>query len=287
MNNNENDSFEIKADELWQKADRILSVIKNINRQGGIVTQLMISAACIEVYSFVLYLRQIVYTYTERKVTKDALLNQSDLAKYIRLFHNALSDLECFDNFMQRKEEEKLIFDLKNEICEGDYPRLLQYIDYSENIDFLDSWGEPQTEGYSMRWQMLYDILYVIINNAILDMESIFQIVRKSKSKRDPELTNTFHEFIKDKERTEEIMKKLHRLIGEKKNSEALKIITRAWWIGWLIDKPTAPSIKAEFHTITCTEQYISKCLKEDKPTKYGKVDEKAIDKIRQEYESA
>lgn len=97
-----------------------------------------------------------------------------------------------------------------------------------------------------------------------------------------------FREFINEAWRTEIIMQKLHRLIGNKRNKEALKIITRAWWIGWLSDKPTATSIKNEFSSsIDCSESYIGDCLKEAKPNKNGKVDEEAIELIRLEYERA
>lgn len=60
-------------------------------------------------------------------------------------------------------------------------------------------------------------------------------------------------------------------------------------WIGWLTEdpKPTPTSIKTEFPTITCSDQHIYTCLKEDKPTKNGKVYEEEIEKIRQEYEAA
>lgn len=95
-----------------------------------------------------------------------------------------------------------------------------------------------------------------------------------------------FREFIKDAARADEIIKKLHRLIGYKTNSDALKIITRAMWIGWLDKKPTATSIKKEFPSITCKDSQISEILKEDKPTMGGKINEKAIESIRMEYEA-
>lgn len=95
-----------------------------------------------------------------------------------------------------------------------------------------------------------------------------------------------FREFIKDSWRADVIIQKLHRLIGYKQNSEALKIITRAWWIKWLYDKPTATSIRNEFPTITCSDTIVSRCLNEPKPTKNGKEDEEAIEEIRKKYEA-
>lgn len=91
----------------------------------------------------------------------------------------------------------------------------------------------------------------------------------------------TFREFVKDPERTEEVVRKLHRLIGNKTNTPALNVITKAVWIGW-IEKPTAPSIKNEFPTITCTDQQISKSLREPAPTHKG-----MINSIIQEFEQA
>lgn len=91
----------------------------------------------------------------------------------------------------------------------------------------------------------------------------------------------SFSDFIIDAERTDEIMGKLHRLIGNKTNTDALRIITRAMWIGW-IERPTAPSIKNEFPTITCSSTIISRCLNEVKPTHPNN----AIEKIRTEFET-
>lgn len=286
MNNNENDSFEIKADELWQKADRMLLVIENINRQGGIATQLMMSAACIELRSFWQYFLNI--THSEEKCVKKAFPNRSKLEKYISHFKDVRFDCTCFDNPKQRKEDVDTICNWNEEIWSGCYPRLNKY---GENIDDLfNSWTEQQTDDYSMRLEMLYDILYVCISDVILELESIVQIIREKKdSKERLEPTHYFREYIKDTKRTEEIIEKLHRLVDKKIiDSDALKIITRAMWIGWLTEdpKPTPTSIKAEFPTITCSDQHIYNCLKEDKPTKNGKVDEEEIEKIRQEYEA-
>ena len=88
----------------------------------------------------------------------------------------------------------------------------------------------------------------------------------------------TFREFIKDAEQTEYVLKKLHVLIGNKTNTDALKVITKAMWIGWLY-KPTGTSIINEFPTITCSPQQISRCLNEPPPTLSSMLEE-----IRQEF---
>ena len=110
----------------------------------------------------------------------------------------------------------------------------------------------------------------------------IYDSYIKSHHKKRFRPIKTFSEFIIDAERTNEIHGKLHRLIGNKTNTDALKIITRAMWIGW-IERPTATSIKNEFPTIVCSCQMISKCLNEVKPTHPNN----AIEKIRQDYERA
>lgn len=89
-----------------------------------------------------------------------------------------------------------------------------------------------------------------------------------------------FRDFIKDQNQTEEVLAKLHKWIGNKTNSDALKIITKAMWIELIDIKPTARSIKEEFPTITCTDQQISKILNENKPTL-----KKMITDIYKEYE--
>ena len=282
-----NDCFEIKADELWQKADKMLLVVGNINRQGGIVTQLMMTAAFIELQSFWMYLLNI--THSEEKCVKKAFPNRSKLEKYIRHFKDSQYDVSVLDNPEQRIEDINVISNLKEEIWQGCYPRLDKYGDDID--DLLNSWTEQKTEDYSMRWQMLYDILYVSLSNVINEFESIVQIIRAKKdSKERLEPTHYFREYIKDVTRTEEIIEKLHRLVDKKIiDSDALKIITRAMWIGWLYEdpQPTPTSIKAEFPKIKCSDQHIYKCLKEAKPTKNGIVDVEEIERIRQEYEAA
>lgn len=103
---------------------------------------------------------------------------------------------------------------------------------------------------------------------------------KKSKPKK------KFREFIRDKKRTEEIMGKLYSLISNKTNTAAADIIKEAMWIK-LIDRPTIPSIKEEFPTITCSTTAISKKLNEALPTKNGKVDEEKLDEIRKKFEQA
>ncbi|MCR5512457.1 MAG: hypothetical protein K6F43_02690 [Prevotella sp.] len=74
-----------------------------------------------------------------------------------------------------------------------------------------------------------------------------------------------FREFIKDANQTEEIMLLLHNLIGNKTNTNALRIIAKAMWLD-LIDRPTSTSIKNEFATITCSDTIISNVLNEEAP---------------------
>lgn len=59
----ENDkAIEINANMFKQKTDSILLVIKSINSQGGIATQLMMAAVCIEVQKYVNFLQDITHT---------------------------------------------------------------------------------------------------------------------------------------------------------------------------------------------------------------------------------
>ncbi len=106
--------------------------------------------------------------------------------------------------------------------------------------------------------------------------------------KKNRKLRHYFCEYIKDSERTDEIIAKIHRHIGNKKDADAIQIIVEAMWIE-LIDKPSAPSVKEEFRdNITCSDSYVSRKLKdgEVKPKKKDrKVDEERLDKIREEFE--
>lgn len=120
-----------------------------------------------------------------------------------------------------------------------------------------------------------------ILNKYILVDDKANDAQRKVKQSR-----NQFHEFVKDSTRTDEIIAKLHCLIGNKRNTEAIKVINKAMWIDWII-LPTAPSIKEEFDRITCADTYVNRILDPEKPKKNGKVDEDLLDKIREEFEQA
>ena len=141
---------------------------------------------------------------------------------------------------------------------------------------YIDEGGNTKVKG-NTGWERWIDFLTVIA------------LVRDYEQEQQPNTSNsikhkkikTFREFIKDAERTYEIIEKLRKLIGNKKNTDALRIITRAMWIGW-IERPTAPSIKNEFPTITCSSTIISRCLNEAKPTHPNN----AIEKIRTEFET-
>ena len=124
-----------------------------------------------------------------------------------------------------------------------------------------------------------------ILNKYILFDDQANDAQRKVKKTR-----NQFHEFVKNSARTDEIIAKLHRRIGKKRDTNAIQIIVEAMWID-LIDKPSAPSVVDEFRdNITCTDTYVNRKLKdgEVKPKKKdGKVDEERLDKIREEFEQA
>lgn len=82
MDKTENNKIvDMETNVFKQKADSILFVIRNINRQGGIVTQLMMAAACIEVLKFVYFLQDI--THSEEKDIRLIDINQtrSDIDK--------------------------------------------------------------------------------------------------------------------------------------------------------------------------------------------------------------
>ena len=102
-------------------------------------------------------------------------------------------------------------------------------------------------------------------------------VTKPKKTKR----IKGFREFVKDAERTEEIIEKLHRLIGNKTNTNALKIIAEAMWLD-LLDRPTSTSIYNEFPTITCSETIISKRLNEPKQSV-----PKELDKIKKKFSEA
>ena len=164
-------------------------------------------------------------------------------------------------------------------------PWVHRYLHIRENESVIEQLFYDEVSGF-----MLNDEEYYNTNNwiSILKIATLLheyderhnrtakKILKKSKT------IKTFREFVVDAERTDEIIAKLRRLIGNKTNTDALKIITRAMWIEW-IERPTATSIKNEFPTIVCSNQMISKCLNEVKPTHPSN----AIEKIKLDYEKA
>ena len=163
-----NDILEMNENVIRQKADSALSIIKNINRQGGVKTQLMMAAACIEVQDFVYYLEMI--THTESDIEINSFLNCSNLEKYIRHFKDAQHELVYRDDPSQRECELNIIANLKEEISMESYHRLLKY---SNEAEYIDSWATLNTD-----ISMLWDILYSIIENAILELDSIYYMIR-------------------------------------------------------------------------------------------------------------
>lgn len=276
-----------QKEEFLQKTDRMLSVIKNINRQGGITTQLEMAAACMELHYFDCYLQDI---YIEKVIDRNDFPDLPKLEEYIRLFKDVGHDFfnELYGeqhNPEQRDEDIKTISFLEIEVFDNN-EQLRKY-----NEDNIDSWKELKTD-----IDMLSSIFNCLLKGVISELDSIYMEIRKQitgvqvnttfQKERKPR--NNIREYIRSKERTEEIIGKLHRLIGNKKNSAAVDIIKEAMWID-LIARPTVPSIKAEFLTITCSSTLISKILKdgEKKPQKFGKVDTGVLDKIREKFDQA
>lgn len=273
-----------QKDEILQKADRLLSVIKNINREGGITTQLMMAAACIELQNYDWYLQD---TYCEKEIERNDFPSFLKLEEYIRLFKDIGQDFwndlyGGHHNTKQREEDIEIIYSLKEVII--DHENLCQY----EEND-LDSLIDIKTD-----INMLSGIFSYLLRIIVSEFESIYQELRKKEmkttanttSQKKKGLRNYFREYIKDKEHTEEILKKLHRFIGNRKNTEAINKINEAMWIE-VIEIPTAPSLKDEFDNITCRESYINRILDSQKPLKNGKIDEERLNKIRQEFKQA
>lgn len=292
IENTNKNTIEMKSDiinlkeEFLQKADRMLSVIKNINRQGGITTQLQMAAACIELQCFDWYLKD---TYLEKVIDSNDFPGLPILEEYIRHFKDIEQDFwddlyGGHQNTKQREEDIKIISYLEEEIINNEHLR-----QYKE--DYLDSWKELKTD-----IDMLSGIFNYLLRIVVSELDSIYQEIRKQEEEAKQNATsqkmrgprNNFREYIKDKERTEEIIGKIHRLIGNKTNTAAADIFKEAMWIEW-IERPTIPSIKAEFPTITCSPSPISKKLNEGekKPQKGGKVDTELLDKIRKKFEQA
>ena len=276
-----------QKEEFLQKADRMLSIIKNINRQGGITTQLQTAAACMELHYFDCYLQD---TYIEKVIDRNDFPDLPKLEEYIRLFkdvgHDFFNDLyEEQHNPEQRDEDIKTISYLEVEVFDNNE----QLRKYDE--DNIDSWKELKTD-----IDMLSSLFNCLLKDVISELDSIYMEIRKQKaetsanvtSQKEREPRNNIREYIIDKERTEEIIEKLHRLIGNKINTAAADIIKEAMWIDLMV-RPTIPSIKAEFLTIKCSPTPISNILKEGekKPQKGGKVDTELLNKIREKFDQA
>ena len=285
MTKNENNSpHEMKSDafnqkeKILQEADRMLSIIKNINRQGGITTQLQIAAACIELQHLDWYLYD---TYYLKMINRDDFPDLLKLEKYIRSFRNVEQDFwnDRFGghhNPKQREEDIEAISHLQEDVMLNN-ERLSKY-----DEEYLDSWKEIKTD-----IEMLSEIFSYLIRITIAEFDSIYQEIRGLKANtisRKRNIRNNFREFVLKKEQTEEIIRKLHRLIDNKVNTAAIRIINEAMWID-LISLPTAPSVKEEFPNITCDDSYVNRILDLQKPVKNGKVDEEKLNKIREKFE--
>ena len=273
-----------QKDLFLKKADRVLSVINNINRQGGITTQLQMAAACLELQYYDLYL---LNTYNEKSIDRNDFPDLPKLEEYIRLFNNVeqdfWNDLDGKDRLLQRKEDIETISYMQDFIAQDDI-RGVYYSDY----ECLNSWKELKTD-----IDLLTCLFNYLIRIVVSEFESIYQVVRKSKygtpinlTYQERRIRNNFREYVIDNKRTEEIVEKLHRLIENKSNTEGIKIINEAMWIG-LLKRPTAPSIKEEFQSINCADTYINRILDENKPKKGLMVDEESLDRIRKKFEQA
>ncbi len=162
-------TLEMETNVFKQKANRILSVIKYINGQGGIATQLMMAAACIEVQKFVYFLQDI--THSEEREKRLIGINQtlSDIDKYIRSFKDVQHDLICTEDPKQREEEFDIIKDLKERILEGDDFCGL----HPDDCNNLDSWAGLQTD-IPILWRILYDS----IKDVILELDGLYYITK-------------------------------------------------------------------------------------------------------------
>lgn len=162
-------TLEMKTDIFKQKADSILLVIKNINCQGGIATQLMMAAVCIEVQKFVYFLQDI--THSEERDKRLIGINQtlSDIDMYIRSFKDVQHDLICSEEPKQREEELDIIKDLKERFFEGNEFCGL----HQDDCDNLDSWAGLQTD-----IPILWRILYNSIKNVIFELDSLYYIIK-------------------------------------------------------------------------------------------------------------
>ncbi len=164
-------------------------------------------------------------------------------------------------------------------------PWVHKYLHIRENESVIEQLFYDEVSGLMLNNEEYYNtnnwISILKIATLLREYDERHSKPAKKVSKKSKKI-KTFREFIVDAERTNEIVEKLHRLIGNKTNTDALKIITRAMWIEW-IERPTATSIKNEFPTIVCSNQMISKCLNEAKPTHPNN----CIEKIKSDYEKA
>ena len=170
MDKIENDkTLEMGTNVFKQETDRILSVIKGINGQGGIATQLMMAAVCIEVQKYVYFLQNI--THSEDRDIRLIGINQklSEIDMYIRSFKDVQYDLISSEVPKQREEELEIIRDLKERIFEGNEFRSL----HQDDCDYLDSWAGLQTD-IPILWRILYDS----IKNVIFELDSLYYITR-------------------------------------------------------------------------------------------------------------
>lgn len=158
-----------KKEDFVNKTDGVLSVIKNINRHGGIVTQLQMAAVCIEVQKYVYILQDI--THSEEREKRLIGINQtlSDIDKYIRSFKDVQHDLICSEESKQREEELDIIKDLKERFFDGNESCDLRQDDCKN----LDSWAGLQTE-IPILWRILYDS----INNVISELDSLYYMIK-------------------------------------------------------------------------------------------------------------
>ena len=167
-----NKTLEMETNVFKQEVDRILSVIKGINGQGGIASQLMMAAVCIEVQKFVYFLQDI--THSEERGIRLIGINQklSDIDMYIRSFKDVQYDLISSEVPKQREEELEIIRDLKERIFAGNEFRSLN----QDDSDKLDSWAKLQTD-IPVLWRILYDS----IKNVILELDSLYYIIKTEK----------------------------------------------------------------------------------------------------------
>lgn len=170
MDKIENKTLEMETNVFKQKADRILSVINDINGQGGIATQLMMAAVCIEVQKYVYFLHDITHSGERDKRLIGINQSLSDIDMLIRSFKDVQHDLICSEDPQQRKEELNIIKDLKERISEGNEFCGL----HQDDCDNLDSWTGLQTD-VPILWRILYDS----IKSVILELDSLYYITKK------------------------------------------------------------------------------------------------------------